>query len=58
MRGGTPARNGAAVTVAAASYTATIPASGSVTAGITGTRTTANSAPASFTPNGTRCTSG
>ncbi|WP_437114625.1 cellulase family glycosylhydrolase [Streptomyces glaucescens] len=53
--GGTPAQAGSAVTVAAAPYTAAIPASGSVTLGFTGTRATANTAPAAFTLNGTAC---
>ncbi|MFD5710120.1 cellulase family glycosylhydrolase [Streptomyces pharetrae] len=56
MWGGTPAQNGTAVTVAAASYTAGIPASGSVTLGFTGTRATANTAPTAFALNGTACT--
>jgi mannan endo-1,4-beta-mannosidase len=44
------------VKVAAASYTATIPANGSVTVGFTGNRGTTNTAPTSFTLNGTTCT--
>ncbi|MER7497577.1 cellulase family glycosylhydrolase [Streptomyces pharetrae] len=56
MWGGTPAQNGTAVTVSAASYTAGIPTSGSVTLGFTGTRATANTAPTAFALNGTACT--
>ncbi|MEV5313192.1 cellulase family glycosylhydrolase [Streptomyces sp. NPDC052610] len=56
MWGGTPTQNGSAVTVAAASYTSTIPKAGSVTLGFTGTRSATNTAPASFTLNGTTCT--
>ncbi|WP_211294755.1 cellulose binding domain-containing protein, partial [Streptomyces glaucescens] len=56
MWGGTPAQDGTAVTVAAASYTAGIPTSGSVTLGFTGTRAAANTAPTAFALNGTACT--
>ncbi|MFK0118997.1 cellulase family glycosylhydrolase [Streptomyces sp. NPDC090994] len=55
MWGGTPTQNGSSVTVAAASYTAAIPAAGSVTVGFTGTKLTANAAPTDFTLNGTSC---
>ncbi|MFF9281782.1 cellulase family glycosylhydrolase [Streptomyces griseosporeus] len=56
MWGGTPTQTGAAVTVASASYTAAIPAAGSVSVGFTGTRGTTNTAPTSFTLNGRTCT--
>ncbi|MFH8932660.1 cellulase family glycosylhydrolase [Streptomyces griseosporeus] len=55
MWGGTPAQTGAAVTVASASYTAAIPAAGSVSVGFTGTKGTANTAPTTFTLNGRTC---
>ncbi|WP_371582441.1 cellulase family glycosylhydrolase [Streptomyces sp. NBC_01314] len=55
--GGTAAQSGAAVTVTAASYTANIPAAGSVTLGFTATRGTTNPAPTTFTLNGAACTS-
>ncbi|GHH93411.1 cellulase family glycosylhydrolase [Streptomyces capillispiralis] len=55
MWGGTPAQSGADVTVTSASYTAAIPASGSVTVGFTGTRTGANPAPTAFSLNGADC---
>ncbi|MFD8519864.1 cellulase family glycosylhydrolase [Streptomyces capillispiralis] len=55
MWGGTPAQSGADVTVTSASYTAAIPASGSVTVGFTGTRTGANPAPTAFGLNGADC---
>ncbi|MER6344730.1 cellulase family glycosylhydrolase [Streptomyces sp. NPDC001595] len=55
MWGGTPTQTGAAVKVAAASWTSTIPAAGSTTIGFTGTRTTTNTAPTTFTLNGTTC---
>ncbi|CAL9405334.1 hypothetical protein SUDANB145_01548 [Streptomyces sp. enrichment culture] len=58
MWGGTPTQSGSAVTVAAASYTAAIPAAGSVTVGFTGTKLTANAAPTDFTLNGTSCSAG
>ncbi|MGY1581470.1 cellulase family glycosylhydrolase [Streptomyces sp. MN13] len=56
MWGGTPTQNGSAVTVAAASYTSTIPKAGSVTLGFTGSRSATNTAPVSFTLNGNTCT--
>lgn len=55
MWGGTPTQNGAAVTVVPASYTATIPAAGSVTVGFVATKGAVNSAPTSFTLNGATC---
>ncbi|WTW04600.1 cellulase family glycosylhydrolase [Streptomyces sp. NBC_00024] len=55
--GGTATQSGADVTVTAASYTANIPASGSVTLGFTATRGTTNPAPTAFTLNGAACTS-
>ncbi|MFD7707149.1 cellulase family glycosylhydrolase [Streptomyces sp. NPDC059786] len=55
MWGGTPTQTGSAVSVAAASYTATIPASGSVTIGFTGTMATTNPSPTAFTLNGAAC---
>jgi mannan endo-1,4-beta-mannosidase len=58
MWGGTPTRNGPSVTVAAASYTSTIPVNGSVTVGFTGTKLTTNPAPTTFTLNGTVCATG
>ncbi|MEU7723355.1 cellulase family glycosylhydrolase [Streptomyces tibetensis] len=53
--GGTATQTGSAVSVAAASYTATIPASGSVTLGFTASRSTANASPTAFTLNGADC---
>ncbi|BBC38307.1 Endoglucanase [Streptomyces graminofaciens] len=55
MWGGTPTQTGADVSVAAASYTANIPASGSVTVGFTGAKGTTNAAPTAFTLNGSTC---
>ncbi|WP_229820964.1 MULTISPECIES: cellulase family glycosylhydrolase [Streptomyces] len=55
MWGGTPTQSGGAVSVAAASYNATITAGGSVTVGFTGTKGATNTAPAAFTLNGTAC---
>ncbi|MFV2121379.1 cellulase family glycosylhydrolase, partial [Streptomyces sp. Act-28] len=55
MWGGTPTRNGGAVSVVPAPYTSTIPASGSVTVGFTGGRGAANTAPAAFTLDGAPC---
>ncbi|MDT0393270.1 MULTISPECIES: cellulase family glycosylhydrolase [Streptomyces] len=56
MWGGTPAQSGADVSVAAASYTAAIPASGSVSLGFTASRTgTTNPSPTAFTLNGAGC---
>ncbi len=56
MGGGTPTRNGASVTVAAASYRSTIPAGGSVTVGFTGGKSATHTAPTAFTLNGVACT--
>ncbi|WP_328336607.1 cellulase family glycosylhydrolase [Streptomyces violaceus] len=53
--GGTATQSGSEVSVAAASYTATIPAAGSVTLGFTATRSTANPSPTTFTLNGATC---
>ncbi|MCT9140583.1 cellulase family glycosylhydrolase [Streptomyces violarus] len=53
--GGTATQSGSEVSVAAASYTATVPAAGSVTLGFTATRSTANSSPTTFTLNGATC---
>ncbi|MFE2023833.1 cellulose binding domain-containing protein [Streptomyces hygroscopicus] len=52
---GTPTQNGSAGSVTAASYTTAIATNGSVMVGFTGTRTTANAAPMSFTLNRTTC---
>lgn len=53
--GGTPVQSGSGVTVAFAPYTASIPASGSVTLGFTGTRSGANPSPTAFALNGADC---
>ncbi|MFD8235466.1 cellulase family glycosylhydrolase [Streptomyces sp. NPDC059696] len=53
--GGTATQSGSAVSVAAAPYTASIPASGSVTLGFTATGPATNPAPTAFTLNGTDC---
>ncbi|WP_086561018.1 cellulase family glycosylhydrolase [Streptomyces africanus] len=53
--GGTATQSGSEVSVAAAPYTATIPASGSVTLGFTASRATANPSPTAFTLNGAVC---
>ncbi|GGX02428.1 endoglucanase [Streptomyces malachitofuscus] len=55
MWGGTAAQSGAEVTVTSAAYTASIPASGSVTLGFTGTRSAANPGPTAFSLNGSDC---
>ncbi|MCX4238228.1 cellulase family glycosylhydrolase [Streptomyces ortus] len=55
MWGGTPTQSGATVSVANASYTSTIPASGSVTVGFTADKGATNAAPTAFTLNGTTC---
>ncbi|MCQ4213878.1 cellulose binding domain-containing protein, partial [Streptomyces longispororuber] len=57
MWGGTPTQHGTDVTVAAASYTATIPVGGTATLGFTATASAANPPPTTFTLNGTTCTS-
>ncbi|WP_327696881.1 cellulase family glycosylhydrolase [Streptomyces sp. NBC_00459] len=56
MWGGTPTQSGANVSVVPASYTATIPAAGSVSVGFIGTKGATNTAPTAFTLNGTACT--
>ncbi|MGY1524354.1 cellulase family glycosylhydrolase [Streptomyces sp. MN3] len=53
--GGTMTQSGAEVSVAAAPYTATIPPSGSVALGFTGTRPGTNSSPTVFLLNGAEC---
>lgn len=55
MWGGTPTQSGASVSVTPASYTATIPAAGSVTVGFIGTKGTTNTAPTAFTLSGGTC---
>ncbi|MGC5006178.1 cellulase family glycosylhydrolase [Streptomyces sp. DT203] len=55
MWGGSPTQNGATVSVAPASYTSTIPASGSVTVGFTAAKGSSNAAPTAFTLSGTNC---
>lgn len=57
MWGGTPTQTGSDVSVAAASYTSTIPVNGSVGVGFTGSLSgSANSAPDAFTLSGSACT--
>ncbi|KOG34571.1 cellulase family glycosylhydrolase [Streptomyces resistomycificus] len=53
--GGTATQTGSDVAVASASYTAAIPAAGSVTLGFTATRGAANPGPSAFTLNGAAC---
>ncbi|WP_328627624.1 cellulase family glycosylhydrolase [Streptomyces sp. NBC_00353] len=55
MWGGSPTQNGASVSVAPASYTSTIPASGSVTVGFTAAKGATSAAPTAFTLSGTNC---
>ncbi|WP_049564893.1 cellulase family glycosylhydrolase [Streptomyces sp. SBT349] len=55
MWGGTSAQSGGAVTVTPASYTATIPAGGSVTLGFTASKGSANAEPSEFTLSGGAC---
>ncbi|MFE4050557.1 cellulase family glycosylhydrolase [Streptomyces sp. YIM B13518] len=55
MWGGTPTQSGSAVSVVSASYTASIPASGSVSLGFTASRTGANPGPTAFSLNGADC---
>ncbi|MFE7788423.1 cellulase family glycosylhydrolase [Streptomyces sp. NPDC057460] len=55
MWGGSPTQNGASVSVAPASYTSTIPASGTVTVGFTAAMGSTNAAPTAFTLSGTSC---
>ncbi|MGW9495228.1 cellulase family glycosylhydrolase [Streptomyces prasinus] len=57
MWGGTPVQTGPEVSVASASYTASIPAAGSVTLGFTATTTDGNPGPSAFTLNGAACSS-
>jgi hypothetical protein len=52
---GTYSQSGESVRVANASYNGTIPARGTVTVGFTGTFTSNNTAPSSFTLNGAAC---
>ncbi|GAB2851863.1 cellulase family glycosylhydrolase [Streptomyces deserti] len=54
--GGTATQSGSEVTVTSASYTAAVPASGSVTLGFTATKGAANPGPTAFTLNGASCT--
>ncbi|MEV5437630.1 cellulase family glycosylhydrolase [Streptomyces sp. NPDC052682] len=56
--GGTATQSGADVTVTSLPYTASIPASGSVTLGFTASKGSANPAPSAFTLNGSACTVG
>ncbi|MDX2931638.1 cellulase family glycosylhydrolase [Streptomyces ipomoeae] len=56
MWGGTPTQNGGSVRVTAASYTANVPAGGSVTVGFTASKGATNTAPTAFTLNGATCT--
>ncbi|TLS40886.1 beta-mannosidase [Streptomyces montanus] len=53
--GGTATQTGSEVTVSSASYTAAIPAAGSVTLGFTASSSTANPSPTAFTLNGSAC---
>ncbi|WP_404196798.1 cellulase family glycosylhydrolase [Streptomyces tauricus] len=55
MWGGTPTQSGATVSVANASYTSTIPASGSVAVGFTANKGSVNTVPTAFTLNGSTC---
>ncbi|MEU9523430.1 cellulase family glycosylhydrolase [Streptomyces sp. NPDC048224] len=55
MWGGTATQNAGAVSVAPASYTATIPAGGTVTLGFTGQKGAVNTAPAAFSLDGAAC---
>ncbi|MEU6447088.1 cellulase family glycosylhydrolase [Streptomyces sp. NPDC046979] len=55
MWGGTATQNAGAVSVAPASYTATIPAGATVTLGFTAGKGAANTAPAAFRLNGSDC---
>ncbi|GAA2401637.1 cellulase family glycosylhydrolase [Streptomyces glaucosporus] len=55
MWGGTPGQSGADVTVRPASYTAAIPAGGSVTLGFIGTWNGSNTSPTAFTLDGGAC---
>ncbi|MEU7473603.1 cellulase family glycosylhydrolase [Streptomyces sp. NPDC044984] len=55
MWGGTPTQSGSEVSVTSASYTASIPASGSVSLGFTASRSGANPGPTAFSLNGADC---
>ena len=55
---GSYAQSGEGVTITNASYNATIAAGGSTTLGFQGTWTSSDAAPATFTLNGTTCTTG
>jgi mannan endo-1,4-beta-mannosidase len=55
MWGGVPTQSGGTVSVAPASYTAAIPAGGSVTVGFTAAKGGTNAAPTAFTLSGTAC---
>ncbi|ANB10239.1 beta-mannosidase [Streptomyces ambofaciens] len=55
MWGGTPAQNGGTVSVTPASYTATVPAGGTVTLGFTAGKGASNTAPTAFGLNGAAC---
>ncbi|MEU1869926.1 cellulase family glycosylhydrolase [Streptomyces sp. NPDC019793] len=55
MWGGTATQNAGAVSVAPASYTATIPAGGTVTLGFTARKGDANTVPTAFSLNGASC---
>ncbi|WP_051452196.1 cellulase family glycosylhydrolase [Actinospica robiniae] len=55
MWGGTYTQSGEAVSVTPASYTADIPAGSSATIGFTGTYTSSDTSPTSFTLNGAAC---
>ncbi|WP_328660921.1 cellulase family glycosylhydrolase [Streptomyces sp. NBC_00334] len=55
MWGGTAAQNAAAVRVTPASYTATIPAGGTVTLGFTAQKGATNTAPTAFSLDGASC---
>ncbi|MCT2594172.1 cellulase family glycosylhydrolase [Streptomyces sp. N2-109] len=54
--GGSPTQDGGTVSIAAAPYTSTIPATDSVTVGFTASKGTTNAAPTAFTLSGTPCT--
>lgn len=55
MWGGTPTQSGGTVSVKPASYTTTIPAAGSVTLGFIADKGSTNTAPSTFTLDGTTC---
>ncbi|MCG7524519.1 cellulase family glycosylhydrolase [Streptomyces sp. OfavH-34-F] len=55
MWGGTPTQSGGSVSVAPASYTATIAPNGTVTVGFTGSQNGSNTVPAAFTLSGAAC---